>query len=109
MSVGLSGCDQISNLFLSDEGRIIGTWDTTWGLAPVEFVFATNGTVKAIIDFVDFQITSEGTWEISDGKLTLEVGDFIPPSKFTYQFSNNDKTLTLTTLNGATSYVLVKQ
>jgi Family of unknown function (DUF5640) len=107
--IGLSGCDQISNLFLSDEGRIIGTWDATWGIMPVEFVFSTNGTVKSIIDLIEFQYSSEGTWEISEGKLTLEIGDFIPSTKFTYQFSENDKTLTLTTLNGDATYELIKQ
>jgi hypothetical protein len=109
LSVGLSGCDQISNLFLTDEGRIIGTWEGNWGNLPTRFIFATNGTVQSIVDFIEFQYTGKGTWEISDGKLTLEIMDFIPSTKYTYAFSEGDSTLTLTTLNSDTSYELKKQ
>lgn len=109
LCVGLSGCDQISNLFLTDEGRIIGTWEGNWGLVPAKFIFVTNGTVQSIVDFIEFQFSGEGTWEISEGKLTLEIVDFIPSTKYTYEFSEGDKTLTLTTLNTDTSYVLKKQ
>jgi hypothetical protein len=96
-------------LFLTDEGRIIGTWDGNWGIFPIKFIFVTNGTVQSIIDFVDYQYSGVGTWEISQGKLTLEIVNFIPSTKYTYVFSEGDKTLTLTTLNGDTSYVLNKQ
>jgi hypothetical protein len=110
-SVGFSGCDQISNLFLSDEGRMIGTWDSDgiWVDIPTVFVFSSNGTFQSIIDFAEFKYTSEGTWQISDGKLTLEIVDLIPTTKYTYQFSNDANTLTLTTLNGNASYILRKQ
>jgi hypothetical protein len=109
ISIGLSGCDQISNLFLSDEGRMVGTWNTDWGIFPTMFTFASNGTVKSIIDLGESQYTSEGTWEISEGTLTLEIVDLIPLTKYSYQFSDNDKTLTLTTLSGNASYILEKQ
>jgi hypothetical protein len=109
LSVSLSGCDQISNLFLSDEGRIVGTWNSDWDEIPTEFVFTSNGTVTASIDFGEFHYSSEGTWEISNGKLSLEIGDFMPFTQFTYQFADDAKTLMLTTINGNTTHTLTKQ
>jgi len=114
-SVGFSGCTQISNLFLSDEGRLTGTWnsDGSWADIPTDiptvFVFSTNGTFQSIIDFGGFQTTSEGTWEIDDGTISLEIVDFLPLTKYTYKFSGDDKILTLTSLNGNTSFILEKQ
>ena len=111
VSVGLSGCNEISNVFLTDEGRLIGTWTSEgiWVNIPTVIVFSSNGTFKSIIDLSEFQTISEGKWDINDGTITMEIVDLIPPTNYTYQFSENDRTLTLTPFDGSNSYILRKQ
>lgn len=109
--VGLSGCDQISNLFLTDKGRLIGTWnsDGIWADIPTVIVFSSNGTFKSIIDYLEFQTISEGKWNMNDGIITMEIVDLIPPTNYTYQFSADSRTLTITDIDSSDSYILRKQ
>jgi hypothetical protein len=111
VTVGLSGCNEISNVFLTDKGRLIGTWNSEemWLDAPTVIVFSSNGTFKSTIDFFDFQTTSEGKWDMNDGIITMEIVDLIPPTNYTYQFSEDNRTLTLTPIDGSDSYILRKQ
>jgi hypothetical protein len=111
VSVGLSGCNEISNVFLTDEGRLIGTWNSEgiWVDIPTVIVFSSNGTFKSIIDFLEFQTISEGKWDLNDGTITMEIVDLFPSTNYTYQFSEDNKTLTLTPINGNDSYILRKQ
>jgi hypothetical protein len=111
VSVGLSGCNEISNVFLTDEGRLIGTWNSEgiWVDIPTVIVFSSNGTFKSIIDFLEFQTISEGKWDMNDGTITMEIVDLFPSTNYTYQFSEDNKTLTLTPINGNDSYILRKQ
>ena len=109
--VGLSGCNQISNVFLTDEDKLVGTWnsDGIWSDIPTVLVFSSNGTFKSIIDFLEFQTISEGKWDMNDGTITMEIVDLIPSTTYTYQFSEDYRTLTLTLINGSDSYILKKQ
>jgi hypothetical protein len=112
--VGLSGCNQISNVFLTDEGRIIGTWNSEgiWVDEPTVIVFSSNGTFKATIDFSVIKTTSEGKWDMNNGILTMEIANKITvnfPTNFTYRFSEDNKILTITPIDGSDSYILTKQ
>jgi len=111
VSVGLSGCNEISNVFLTDEGRLIGTWNSEgiWVDIPTVIVFSSNGTFKSIIEFLEFQTISEGKWDMNDGTITMEIVDLFPSTNYTYQFSEDNKTLTLSSINGNDSYILRKQ
>jgi hypothetical protein len=108
---GLSGCNQISNVFLTDKNKLIGTWNSEgiWMDAPTVIVFSTNGTFKSTIDFSVIKTTSDGKWNMNNGILTMEIINEIPPTNYTYQFSEDSRTLTLTTVNSSASYILTKQ
>jgi hypothetical protein len=111
LCVELSGCDQISNVFLTDQKRFLGTWESEemWLGAPTVVVFTANSTFTSTIDFFDFKTTFEGVWSMTEGILTLEIKELVPRTNYTYQFSEDSKTLTLTVINGTDSYILRKQ
>jgi len=90
--IGLSGCitDDISGVQKQDNsklGRFIGTWNTEQG---VTLIFHS-------IEKCEF-FGSSGTWEINNGTLfiVLVYTDGKNKMSFNYEFSDNDKTLTLT-------------
>ncbi len=109
--IGLSGCDQISNLFLSDADKLVGTWnaDGIWVDVPTELEFFSNGTVEGKVQMgtIDFTFKN-GTWAMQDGILTIELGDLIPLTTFSYQFSESDKKLTLTDKESNDTFILTK-
>ena len=111
VSVGLSGCNEISNIFLTDEDKLIGTWNSEgiWLDVPTVIMFSSNGTFKSTIDFPVFQTISEGIWEMNDGIITMEIVDINSPTNYTYQFSEDNRTLTLTPIDSNDSYILRKQ
>ena len=110
--VGLSGCNQISNLFLSEADKFVGTWNTDgiWMNVPTVLEFFSNGTVTAKVELgtIVFTIT-DGNWSIQDKTLTMEIGDLISQTTYSYQFSSDDKILTLTDSETNDSFVLRKQ
>ena len=110
--VVFSGCNQISNLFLSDEDKIVGTWttDDLFMEAPITLEFFSNGTVSAKIELgaIDFTI-NDGNWMMKEGTLTLDIGDLISETTYSYQFSEESTILTLTENQGNTTIVLTKQ
>jgi len=110
ITVGLSGCNEISNVFLSDEDKLVGTWNSEgiWFVVPTVIVFFSNGTLKIEVEMGTIDFSSEGKWEMNDGIITMEIVDLIP-SNYTYQFSEDNKTLTLTPIDGSDSYILRKQ
>ena len=110
ITVGLSGCNEISNVFLSDEDKLVGTWNSEriWVDVPTVIVFFSNGTLKMEVEMGTIDFSSEGKWEMNDGIITMEIVDLIP-SNYTYQFSEDNKTLTLTPIDGSDSYILRKQ
>jgi hypothetical protein len=110
--VGLSGCNQISNLFLSEADKFVATWNTDgiWMNVPTVLEFFSNGTVTAKVELgtIVFTIT-DGNWSIQDKTLTMEIGDLISQTTYSYQFSSDDKILTLTDSETNDSFVLRKQ
>jgi hypothetical protein len=112
LCVVFSGCDQISNLFLSDEDKIVGTWttDDLFMEAPITLEFFSNGTVSATIQLgeIDFTI-NDGQWVMTKGSLTLDIGDLISETMYSYQFSEENKIITLTENQGTNTIILTKQ
>lgn len=115
--VGLSGCNEISNLFLSDEEKLVGTWNSAdiwsdiWTDVPKLITFSLDNTfiVEFKIGIVDFSLT-DGIWEMNDGILTVEMVDYLTPQKnYTYKFSEENTVLTLTDRDSSKSYILYKQ
>lgn len=111
MCIGLSGCTQISNLFLSDEDKIIGSWynDGTWLEVPADITFSTNGTLKINLQMGTIGFFSEGTWEMKDGILSMETEDLVPLTNFRYLFTDDNTKLTLTEKDTNDSFILTKK
>lgn len=113
LCVGFSGCNQISEVFLKDKDRILGAWDTEgiWIEVPNVIVFSANGSfrIDIKIDSLEFSL-EDGTWEMNNGILSIEMTGYneIPLTNYTYVFSNDSKTLTITEVDTTESYVLQK-
>ena len=118
VSVELSGCNQISNLFLTDEEKLVGTWnsDGIWFEGPTVLVFSSDGTFKGTFKVGILNSTgigfsfSKGKWDINKGILTMEIVDIsIPLTNYTYQFSEDCRALNITEIDSSESYILRKQ
>ena len=101
--IGLSGCNEksIKPKSEADKDKFIGTW--TKDSTDSFLTLASDGTYTSS--------STSGTWSIKDGKLVL---DFIykgqnSTTPFNYTFSNDYKTLTLTTIETNIKTILYKQ
>lgn len=106
-----SNNDGENSSVLSDEEKIIGTWEYT--------EYYEGQTIIGIFTFLsdktcDFSASSDGnaqtlsgTWEIKGNKLVLNF-EGVPTETTDYNFSNNNETLTLIDDVGVTR-VLTKQ
>ena len=99
VSAGLSGCNEISNPLNTDKSKFVGTWKALDGDAS--FVFFSDGTGS----FVGIG----AMWDIKDGKLVIIIPDWMGQQVYSYSFSNNYRTLTLTEINAGEKSVLIKQ
>lgn len=110
--VWLSGCNQISNVFLTDKEKLVGTWNSEgiWFDGPTVIVFSSNGTfnIEFKLGTIDFSL-NEGEWNMSEGILTMEMVEYIPLTNYTCQFSEDRRTLTITDIDSSDSYILIKQ
>ena len=88
LAIGFSGCIDIFAVDgdNSELDRFIGTWQANYELTLSLF---SNGTCVFIGGY--------GTWEVKDEKLfiTIRFKDGQNMMSYDYQFSDNDKTLTL--------------
>ena len=117
VSVELSGCNQISNLFLTDEEKFVGTWNSEgiWFDGPTILVFSSNGTFNGTFKIGILNSTgigfsfSKGKWDINEGILTMEIVGYIPSTNYTYLFSEDSRTLNITDIDSNDSYILRKQ
>jgi len=108
ITAGLSGCNEDNSTFQSDEEKIIGTWVYATTLNEttvyVYYIFLSNKTFKGIFSYTGDR--ANGTWNITDNKLLITLKGEILTSD--YNFSNNNKTLTIIESNGIKS-VFTKQ
>ena len=92
ISVGLSGCNEGSNTLSPEKEKFVGTWYKSNYLVMDLF---SDGTCS--------YLAQSGTWDVKDGKLALELSSGYNPT-FTYDFSDSNLTLKLTsTLDGSTA------
>ena len=93
VTVGLSGCNQVSNSLNPESRRFIGTWEPESSAMMFigGFIFESDGTLFAFGQ-------KAGTWAVKNNRLELYMtgpggsGTVV----YNYVFSDNDTTLTLT-------------
>ncbi len=114
--VGFSGCN--TNSLDAKINRFVGTWNivntdnetSMFIIIPCSFItFYSNGTFR--FGFPTVLSIDIGTWEIKDDKFIFADEASLPQQQFicTYQFSNKDKTLTITYIDGNITSILTKQ
>jgi len=103
VSVGLSGCNQVSNALSPEKNRFIGTWKNTTSYLTLDLFSDGKCTMWSY----------PGTWDLKDGKLVINLISVGVSLTYTYIFIffDNDKTLKLipTTSTTSSGYVLYKQ
>ncbi|MEM4258526.1 MAG: hypothetical protein QXL17_05175 [Candidatus Thermoplasmatota archaeon] len=80
-----------------DTPRFIGTW--TYQSSQESF----NSDGSYVVD--TFKV---GTWKVSNGKLSITYGTSSTSIDYSYVFSNNDKTLTLTGLSSGITKIYTR-
>jgi hypothetical protein len=108
----LSGCNAPNEKkIITNEDRIIGTWfiskQDAGGTMNITYIFGADKTYEVFGTYNDETENFKGNWEIVDNKLVVTI-EGESQTAF-YEFSNNDKTLTITVLEGDSSIVLTKQ
>ena len=99
-TVELSGCNQVSNTLIPEKSKFVGRWTSS---DNVNLDLFSDGTCA-------FTIMS-GTWDLKDGKLVLDLPSSTMPYTlaYNYQFSDNDRTLSLIDKASGTSAIFTKQ
>lgn len=106
VTVGLSGCDQVINPSNSEMDKFVGSWRSTLPEYNAWLTtFYSNGTVLSS----DNTETLNGTWDVTDGKITIKMSDDEDPITYTYSFSEDNYTLTLVSVSSGESSVFSKQ
>jgi hypothetical protein len=97
--VSLSGCTQTTDTMTLEKNKFVGTWKSS---APIignlsVITINQNGTWKS-------SALTYGTWDVKDGKFILNfaIASMGLSSKYSYTFSNSDKTLQVTGPLGGT-------
>ena len=90
ITIGLSGCTEVSNTLNPEKNRFVGTWQNTT-------VLKSNLTIYLFSDGTCTFIISSGTWDLKDGMLIIESSSSLGTNilAYNYSFSNNNRTLTL--------------
>lgn len=99
LTVGLSGCNEENSSKL-DKERIVGTWIGSDifqnNTRNITMIFLSNKTYETIATLKGNKIMGNGTWNIVDNKLFIDITEpNISKSKSDYNFSNNFNTLTI--------------
>ncbi len=103
VTIGLGGCNQVSNRLNPDGDKFLGTWKVVKlnnsTISGDVYVFFSDGTVGTT--------DTMGTWEFKDQKLVLDftVHQYV----YSYGFSDNDRTLTWISLDKTNTLELTKQ
>ena len=95
----------------SSEEKLIGTWYISEvyevSTRTVTYIFSSDKSYEVIITYQDNKESFNGTWKIVDNQLIVTIQAETLTGN--YQFSNNDKTLTITDTISKISTVLTKQ
>ena len=101
--VGLCGCNEINNPLSSEENKFVGNWQS----GSYSLVYFSDGTGS----YMDFSMI----WKLKDRKFVIEIGniplvdDVSISDVYDYSFSDNDKTLTITSIETGIPEVYIKQ
>jgi len=101
LTVELSGCNENSNTINLEKNKFVGTWQNTTMINPM--ILFSDGTGS--------MISTNVTWDLKDGDLVIKpLLDLSVTWMYNYLFTNNDRTLSLTSAktNGST-VVWIKQ
>ena len=100
--VELSGCEQKSNMSTPDKSKFVGTWqNTTMNITRTISVFSDGSCSFSNLT---------GTWELQNGIFLMKFPDSGLTYRFYYLFSNNDRTLSLSSAVGSSiTQVFTKQ
>ena len=112
VSVGLSGCSQVTNPLNSDKNKFVGTWFNSTVFEGVDGHYHySNTTITFLSDGTVSSGFSSGTWELRDGKLVTNVHalDIDAIIVYNYTFSNNERTVSLTDVSNGKTEVYTKQ
>jgi thioredoxin-related protein len=100
ISVGLSGCT--SNPLDTEKHKFIGTWTNSTISVNRTIILFSNGSCSFS--------TLTGIWDLRQGKFVMEFPDSHLTYTFNYAFSNNDRTLSLSSaVTTSTTQVFTKQ
>lgn len=104
LSIGLSGCTEENNTIHPEKNMFVGTWkNTTKNITRTIILFSNDSCSLSILN-------ETGTWDIEDGKLVLKFPDSYLTYIFNYEFSNNERTLSLSSALGTSmTQVFTKQ
>jgi hypothetical protein len=94
--VGLSGCNEVSDTLNPEKNKFVGTWSTQQPTGmPSTMIFYADGTTPNIGGGIG------GTWELKEGNLLCSgtISGSTVNYVYTYSFSNNEQTLTLTMIS----------
>jgi hypothetical protein len=100
--VGLSGCEDINKNINPEKNKFVGTWINS--TSPYT-------TINLLSDGTCSYSSYSGTWDLKNGKLVFDLMSDTTPFTFTYYyiFSDNDRTLTLSSISGGLSRIYTKQ
>jgi hypothetical protein len=101
VSVGFSGCNQVSNTINPEKNKFVGIWQNT--------TLDLTTTINLFSDGTCSYMGLLGTWDVKDGKLVMDFTDSGFTWTYNYVFSNNDRTLSLTFTAGGLTQVYTKQ
>jgi len=106
VTVGLSGCNDVSDtspgITTAGKDKFVGHWMEKSNSNNVVDFFS-NGTCKFINNLIS-------TWNLTNDRLTITFPNSTgaDPQQFSYEFSNNYKTLTITNLIWNDTHILTK-
>ena len=102
VTVGLSGCSEVSDTVHPEKTRFVGTWQNTTRNSTKTFMLFSDGSCS----FSNLT----GKWNVTDGMFVMEFPDSHLFYQFYYTFSNNDGSLSLTSaVTMSTTSVFTKQ
>jgi hypothetical protein len=110
--INFSGCIETKNSQNNiDEGKLIGIWTNTslaeGNVVTLSYTFLSNYTYIVSINYLENTSTYIGTWKITDNNLIVIIEGRTLTGN--YEFSNNDKTITITDTSSGSVTILTKQ
>jgi hypothetical protein len=110
--VCLSGCIDSNKSSETDEDRVIGTWYISEvideNIKNITYIFSPDKSYEVIVTYKSNNESFKGIWKI-EGKTLIVTFEGEETLIGNYQFSNNDKTLTITDITTKLDTVLTKQ